>query len=76
MAVLRMLMYLASFTGVGYVLMEGLALNQDKLKKELSSTSEPVTEAEKKKKLFMETLKSAADNKQPMYRQSSKENWS
>jgi Ubiquinol-cytochrome-c reductase complex assembly factor 3 len=74
MAILRMFVYLASFTGVGYALMEALALNQEKLQKELSPTAEPITEAEKKKKLFMEALKSAADNKQPMYRQSSKEN--
>lgn len=63
MAFIKILYYLGASSAVGYAALKFTELNEDNLRKQLVSVAEPVTDAEKKKKLMMEVLKNAAENK-------------
>ena len=52
MALFRVISYVGGFSALGYGALKFTELNEDKLKKELLEFSEPVTEAEKKRKLI------------------------
>lgn len=59
----KLIFYMSALFGVGYGAMKYVQMNEEKLIKELSSTSDVKTDAEKKRKLMMDVLRAAADNK-------------
>lgn len=63
MALFKIIYYVGGFAALGYGALKFTELNEHKLLKELAPSAEPATDAEKKKKLMMEVLKNAADNK-------------
>ena len=69
MAIMKVGFYIVGFTGLGYVALKFCELKQENLKNELKSISEPMTDAQKKTKLMMDVLKSAADSKHPVTQQ-------
>lgn len=69
MALVKVCFYIIGFTGLGYGALKFTQLNEENLRKELASTAEPTSDAEKKRKLMMQVLKAAADNKLPVTHQ-------
>ena len=70
MSFLKVVVSLTSVTGVGYVLMKMMESADAEVRKELTSREDrnSLTEKEKKKAMFMDVLRAAAENKQPIYR--------
>lgn len=67
MAYVKVFFYMSAFCGLGYGALKFVQFNEEKLIKELeSSSSEPKSDADKKRKLMMEILKNAAENKAPV----------
>ena len=63
MALFKIIYYVGGFAAIGYGALKFTELNEDKLRKQLAPSAEPATDAEKKRKLMMDVLKNAADNK-------------
>lgn len=61
MALVKVFYYVGAFTALGYGALKFTELNEDNVRKQL--VSEPVTDSEKKRKLMMDVLKNAAENK-------------
>ena len=57
-----MIYYIGGFAALGYGALKFTELNEDKLRKELSASADPVTDAERKRKLMMDVLKNSATN--------------
>jgi len=69
MSVTKAVIYLGSFAAAGYLLMEFAAMNEERLKKELQSTTEPVSQSMKRNEQFMNVLKSASQDSRPLSRE-------
>lgn len=69
MAAYKVVFYLVSITGVGYGLMKIMESSEVALRKELASREDrnSLTENEKKRKIYMDALKAAAESKHPIY---------
>jgi len=68
MSLIRTGFYFTSFFGLGYAMMNFISLNEEKVRNELKPLyGDEEAESQKKNKLFMDTLRAAADNKKPLY---------
>lgn len=66
MAFFKAVIYSSVFFGLGYGFLKFAQYNEEKVIRELETTSEPKSDAEKKRKLMMDVLKKAAENKAPI----------
>lgn len=72
MAFVKICWYVTLIVGFGYGALKFTQLNEENVKKQLAASAEPISDAEKKRKLMMEVLKSAAENKDPIIFQQKK----
>lgn len=63
MALNKLIINFGLIFGLGYGALKYYEMKQENLEKEIASSIGPVSEAEKKRRQFMDVLKAAADNK-------------